>query len=431
MIETLKKPLKPAPEKFFKEKKFINQAAPVTGTISKISKEHLSSSSPNQSGPQMPRREFARVIAGGVIGGGILGTVANAPSVAANKPALPIPRKNTLHHVGGDYHVVMSDHSLGWNERQRVWTSRRNFDYHERHGVRHFTNIMNGKWDLNQMKRWKDDCEKSDKIWEAIRMDSSYIYLPPGTERDRKISEIIGNIQKASQVGVKVITMHWTLIPIRRNEPVSGRGGSKYYSFKLEDNWKELPVEAHGKVSYEDYWERITYFLKNVIPACEQYDVRMAVHPYDPPGLPRGYQGVDNWNAAPATVLESLQQYEAVIDSPYNGFQLCLGTVMEGLKDPKNELLPIVRYLAEKGKIYQVHMRNIRGGLHNFQEVYIDEGEADFIEVVRILRDTGYSWSICPDHVPTHPDDPGGYQAFAHAFGYIQSLIDAANSEVG
>jgi mannonate dehydratase len=377
--------------------------------------------------PRVARRAFTKELAGGLVGAGLLGPAVAAPSLAAPGPTR---RKNPLLHVGGDYHVVMCDDSLGWEERQRLWTAKQNLEYHQRCGVKHMTNIMSGEWNLDQMKRWKADCDQGEMVWEAIRMDSSYIYLPPGPARDRKVAEIIGNIEKASQVGVKVITMHWTLIPIRRNGRTPGRGGSTYESFKLEDNWKALPVAAHGVVSYKDYWERITYFLHKVIPACERHDVRMAVHPYDPPGLPRGYQGVDNWNAAPATVLESLQRYASIVDSPYNGFQLCLGTVMEGLKNPKTELLPIVRYFAEKGKIYQIHMRNIRGGLHNFQEVYPDEGEADFIEVIRILRDTGYAWSICPDHMPNHPDDPKHYQGFAHGFGYIQGLIAAANAEV-
>jgi mannonate dehydratase len=103
---------------------------------------------------------------------------------------------------------------------------------------------------------------------------------------------------------------------------------------------------------------------------------------------------------------------------------------MEGMKNPGKEILPVVSYFARKGKIHQIHMRNIRGGLHNFQEVFIDEGEANFIEVIRILRDSGYSWSICPDHVQKHPADPKLFQGFAHGFGYIQALIDAANSEV-
>lgn len=379
------------------------------------------------SSPVIARREFTRVLAQGIIGAGLLGTTTATTSMAATTPP---PKKRHLLHVGGDYHCILADNSLGWDKRQQLWTSKQNFEYHQRAGVRHLTNIMSGDWNLEEMKRWKNDCDKGGMVWEAIRMDANYIYLPPGAARDRKLSEIIANIKKASEVGVKVITMHWTLIPIRRNGKSPGRGGSAYDSFKLEENWRDLPVAAHGPVSYNDYWERITYFLKGVIPVCEQYDVRMAVHPYDPPGLPRGYQGVDNWNAAPATVLESLQRYESIVDSPYNGFQLCLGTCMEGLKNPKTELLPIVKYFAEKEKIHQVHMRNIRGGLNNFQEVYPDEGEANFIEVIRILRDSGYAWSVCPDHVPSHPDDPQHYQGFAHAFGYIQGLIAAANSEV-
>ena len=382
----------------------------------------------------MPRRAFAKVVAGGLVVAGLSRTAIAAQSVTTPSG---IPRQNIRHHVGGDYHCTMGDH----------WTSKQNFEYHRRFGVRHLTTSMGGnesgargrgaaatanrgEWNLDDMKRWRDLCDQSGMIWEAIRMDSAYIYLPPGDERDRRLAAILGNIQKASHVGVKVITMHWTLIPIRRNRRMPGRGGSVYNSFKLEDNWPALPVGAHGVVAYDDYWERITYFLKSVIPVCEKADVRMAVHPYDPPGLPRGYQGVDNWDAAPATVLASLQRYEAIVDSPYNGIQLCLGTCMEGMKDPKNELLPLVRYFAAKGKIYQIHMRNIRGGLHDFQEVYIDEGEANFIEVVRILRDAGFAWSYCPDHMPVHPDDPKGFQGYAHGFGYIQALIDAANAEV-
>ncbi len=375
----------------------------------------------------MNRRVFTKVTAGGILGFGLPEITASAQSPVSSKSA---SARNARLYVGADYHAVKpAADSSGGRDRQSQWTSKRNFHYHMRFGVRHFTNQMSGDWDFDQMRRWKDDCDRADMVWEAIRMDSGYIYLPPGDARDRKLEEIAGNIRKASRVGVKVITMHWTLIPIRRNLRTTGPGGSVYTGFKLEDNWRELPVGEHGKVSYEEYWERIEYFLRNMVPVAGEYDVRLAVHPYDPPGLPRGYQGVDNWDAGPGTVFEALKRYEEIVDSPYNGFQLCLGTVMEGLKDPKNELLPIVRYFAEKGKIYQIHMRNIRGGLNHFEEVHIHEGVADFLEVIRVLRDTGYTWSICPDHVPHNPDDPGGYQGFAHAFGYIQRLIDTADSE--
>jgi D-mannonate dehydratase len=115
----------------------------------------------------------------------------------------------------------------------------------------------------------------------------------------------------------------------------------------------------------------------------------------------------------------------------YNGFQLCLGTTGEGLKNPRTDTLPIVQHLGERGKIHQIHMRNIRGGLHNFEEVYPDEGDLDFLQIMRILRDAQFAGAICPDHMPRHPDDPGGLQAFAFGYGYLKALIQAVNSEVG
>jgi mannonate dehydratase len=177
----------------------------------------------------------------------------------------------------------------------------------------------------------------------------------------------------------------------------------------------------------DDYWERITTFLRAVVPVARETGVRLACHPYDPPGLPFGYQGADNWDSP--SIFDAIKRYEAVVDSPHNGFQLCLGTVAEGLRNPRRDVLPIVEYLGRKGKIYQIHMRNIRGGLHRFDEVYPDEGEMSFLEVMRILRDTGFAHSICPDHMPHHEADPKGLQAFAMGYGYIQALIQAVNAE--
>jgi mannonate dehydratase len=285
-----------------------------------------------------------------------------------------------------------------------------------------------GAWDFDELRRHRDNCDRYGVVLEAIRMDSDFIKLGPGAERDRRLEAIAGNIRKAAQVGVTIITYHWTLIPIRRNRRAPGRGGSAYAAFRLEENWRELPAAGAGRVSHQEYWERIAVFLERLVPVAAENGVRLACHPYDPPGLPFGYQGVDNWDSP--EIFEAIRRYEALADSPYNGFQLCLGTTAEGLKNPKTDVLPIVRYLGERGKIHQIHMRNIRGGLHDFEEVYPDEGEMDFVEVMRILRDTQFSGSICPDHMPRHADDPGGLQAFAFGYGYIRALIQAVNAEV-
>jgi len=326
-------------------------------------------------------------------------------------------------HVGGDYHSVAGSNGI---------TSKQNLEYNLRHGVKHITALVRkrpqGGWDADELKRMQDDCGRFGMVFEAIRMDSDYIALPKGSARDRELETIVGNIKKASDVGVKTITYHWTVIPIRRNRRTEGRGGSTYAGFKLEDDWKSLPAGKAGRVSSSDYWERISTFLQSVIPVAKEFDVRMACHPYDPPGLPFGYQGADNWDS-PA-VFDAIKRHEAIVESPYNGFQLCLGTTGEGLKNPRTEILPIVEYLGRRGKIHQIHMRNIRGGLHDFEEVYPDEGALDFLAIMRLLRDTLFAGSICPDHMPRHPDDPGGLEAFAFGYGYIKALIQAANAEV-
>src|SRR5215471_13704537 len=366
------------------------------------------------------RREFGKALAAGT------GVAAISRSAAAQSERVRAPRKNPLMHVGGDYHSIAGGSGADM-------TAKANLDYNLRHGVKHLTAQVrkvgpDGAWDADELKRMKDNCDRAGMNFEDIRMDADYIMLRPGSERDHRLEAIIANVQKASQVGVKVITHHWTVIPIRRNARQAGRGGVTYAAFKLEDSWKDLPVGTAGKVSSNDYWERITTFLHAVIPVCKQHDVRMAAHPYDPPGLPLGYQGADNWDSP--SIFEGYKRYEAIVDSPYNGFQLCLGTTAEGLKNPATEVLPIVEYLANRGKVHRIHMRTIRGGLSNFAEVYPDEGDMDFLKIMRILRDSQFSGSICPDHMPSHPDDPGKLQAFAFGYGYIKALIHAVNSEV-
>jgi mannonate dehydratase len=346
-----------------------------------------------------------------------------APRIGRKSLSTPkAPRTNTLMHVGGDYHSVAGGDI----------TSRRNLEYNLRHGVKHLTAQVRkrpqGGWNPEVLKQMKDNCDEYGVVLEAIRMDSDYIRMPRGAERDREIDTIVENIRKAAQTGVKIITYNWEVIPYRRNGKTAGRGGALYDSFKLEDNWKSLPTGNAGRVTHEDYWDRIAYFLEKVIPTAKEHDVSMACHPYDPPGLPFGYQGVDQWDSP--EIFQAIKRYEAIVDSPCNGFQLDLGTTAAGLKKPSSEILPIVEYLGTRGKIHQIHLRNIRGGLHDFLEVFPDEGEIDFLEVMRILRDSGFSGSICPDHMPGHADDPGGFQAFAFGYGYIKALIQSVNGEV-
>jgi mannonate dehydratase len=399
-------------------------------------------------GELMRRRDFGKALLGTAMAVGVpTPMIAETPSAGAGTNRKH--KKNPLMHVSTDYHTVQGDSVM----------SKENLEYNLRFGVSHINpdpdmvlegtgpvsrqplspnsrggafiaadGPSGGAFDLDKLKRMRDTCDQAGMTIEGFRMDSGYIVMKPGPERDRKLQQIVENIRKTSVVGVGLISHHWTMIPIRRNGKVPGRGGSTYSSFKLENDWKALPPGIAGSVSSEEYWERITAFLETVIPVCKEYNVRMANHPYDPPGLPLGYEGVENFDSP--SIFTAYKRYELIIDSPYNGFQLDVGVLAEGSTDANRQIPPLVQYLAERGKIHQIHMRAIRGGLNNFVEVYPDEGVLDLFKIMRILRDSGYPGGILPDHMPAHPGDPGKLQAFAFGYGYLHALINGVNSEV-
>ena len=287
--------------------------------------------------------------------------------------------------------------------------------------------MASGPWDLDELKKGQEACQNAGMVMEAVRMDSAYIIMKDGPLRERYLDIIRGNIAKAGEAGCTLVTMHWTMIPIYRNFTVPGRGNSTYVGFKLEPNWKDLPVyPPSGRVSLEDYWSRIEYFLKGVLPVCHQAKVKLGVHPYDPGGMPLGYRGVDNWDAV--DYAAALKKYATLVDDPYNCFTYECGVAGESLPDPNTEI-GIMRWLAERGKIAQVHFRNVRGHVNNFLEVYEDEGDCPMFNCLKVLRDTGWEGTLLPDHNPANPDDPKKLEAYGFSYGYIEGLLRAAKEE--
>jgi mannonate dehydratase len=127
--------------------------------------------------------------------------------------------------------------------------------------------------------------------------------------------------------------------------------------------------------------------------------------------------------------VEGLKRFIEIQPSPYHGLNFCVGTVASNLENPATEIFDVIRYFGQKKKIFNVHFRNIRGRRDTFQEVYPDEGDIDMLKVMRVLQEIGYQGMIMPDHIPSHPDDPGNLQALAFAFGYIHALIQATSGK--
>ena len=99
------------------------------------------------------------------------------------------------------------------------------------------------------------------------------------------------------------------------------------------------------------------------------------------------------------------------------------------LDKPGEEIYDVIRWFGSRGKIFNVHFRNIKGRFLKFQESFPDDGDMDMIRAMRVYRDVGYDGMIMPDHAPHIEGDADGAQAFAFAFGYIQALIQLVRQE--
>jgi mannonate dehydratase len=248
------------------------------------------------------------------------------------------------------------------------------------------------------------------------------IMLGKSPQRDREIDDIRQMIRNASRAGIPALKYNMSILGVVRTEPTTGRGRARYSTFSYAKARQQPPLTEAGPVPPEVYWERITYFLDRVVPVAEEHQVRLACHPHDP-GMPpdRGYRGVH-------TVLgsvEGLKRFVEIHSSPYHGLNFCQGTVSEMLPDPGKEIFDVIRYFGRRRKIFNVHFRNIQGRFLDFRETFIDDGDVDMLEALRVYQEVGYDGMLMPDHVPQVAGDAGGAQAFAYTFGYIKALIRA------
>jgi mannonate dehydratase len=292
----------------------------------------------------------------------------------------------------------------------------------------------NGPYTLEDLQRVKDLCEKHKVSLDMIappflasshidRTPRPAIMLAESPARDRDIAEIQELIRNCAKVGIPSIKYNMSILGVVRTERTPGRGGSTYSTWRLKEAKPRTPLTKAGPVNADRYWERISYFLERVIPVANEYKIRMACHPHDPGMPPEGYQGVDTVLGTP----DGLKKFIRIQESPYHGINFCQGTVSEMLHNPGKEIFDVIRYFGSRKKIFNVHFRNIRGGRNDFQEVYPDEGDVDFVEAIKVYKEVGYEYMLMPDHVPHHPDDPRGDQAFAFAYGHIRALIQAVD----
>lgn len=151
---------------------------------------------------------------------------------------------------------------------------------------------------------------------------------------------------------------------------------------------KELFAQ-YKDVDDEKLFANLVYFLERIMPTCEKYRIRMAIHPDDPAwpvfGLPRIITSGD-------TILRLMR----AVDTPYNGVTLCTGSLSS---NPHNDIPAIIRSL--KGRIPFAHVRNTKHNAPgNFEEAahLSADGSLDMYAILKAFYDIEFDGVMRPDH---------------------------------
>ncbi|PKQ31948.1 MAG: mannonate dehydratase [Actinobacteria bacterium HGW-Actinobacteria-2] len=266
-------------------------------------------------------------------------------------------------------------------------------------------------------KRFDAEVVESVNVHESIKLGRTVL----GLSRDEAIDNYITTIQRLGRAGVRVVcynfmpvfdwlrTDMWHPLPDGStamfyekavvdqmspqtliDEMRANSGGLTLPGWEPERlaSFAELNA-AYVGVGHEDMYANYKYFLDAVIPTCEEYDVKLGVHPDDPPFDLFGWPRVVSTKADLARVL-------SLNESAYNGLTLCLGSFSA---NPEHDAVDAVKAFMDR--IHFTHVRNIKHfGNGDFVEVAhrAEEGSVDTVGIMAAYAQAGYTGYVRPDH---------------------------------
>jgi mannonate dehydratase len=196
-----------------------------------------------------------------------------------------------------------------------------------------------------------------------------------------------------------------------------------------EDNpvakFKSL-LALYDGIDKEQLRQNMKYFLEQIMPVCEQWNIQMCVHPDDPPfsllGLPRI-----------VTNEEDIDWILNAVDNPHNGLTFCAGSLSAGLQ---NDVPELAQKYASRTKFVHLRSTNLfENG--DFIEATHLTGRGKLIDVVRVFETENPELPMRIDHgrLLTDDIDKGynpGYSFLGRmlALGQIEGVMAAVQNEL-
>jgi mannonate dehydratase len=282
--------------------------------------------------------------------------------------------------------------------------------------------VGGGGRDVAETKRAYEEMGLEWTVLEGVNLTRAQLGV---AGQDEDIERFIALIRSCAAVGQRIICYNWmpAVNWARSDTARVDRGGSLVTAFDIEQARTDL-TDYGDRFTHDDLWKNMEHFLKAVVPEAEKHDVRLALHPDDPPverlrGIPRIITSID-----------ALKRVTRIYPSPYNGLTFCQGSIAS--QGPDVDIPAAIRWFGERGLIHFVHFRDVRGTPTNFVEAWHDDGQNDMYAAMKAYYDVGFRGPIRPDHVPTvtafEENTFPGYNDLGALFaiGYIKGLMEAA-----
>jgi mannonate dehydratase len=282
------------------------------------------------------------------------------------------------------------------------------------------------------LDKLRADQQRFARFGMRIHSGVHYAYRSPKIQlglpgRDRDIETYRQFLRDLGKLGIPVASYDFHPGNTYTTNMVQHRGYTAR-EFDLNDFRKKVEKQLFEReYSADDIWANYTYFMKAVLPVAEEAGVTMALHPDDPPlakmnGVAKLFTHYDGYRRAE----------EIAGGSRHWGLTFCVGTWSEGGDRMGKNVFEMIRDFGGRGKIAEVHFRNVTGPLPHFVETFPDDGYMDMYQVMKALRQVKFTGAAEPDHVPKLAGDTGILRAgTAYCISYMRALLRLANEEVG
>jgi mannonate dehydratase len=252
------------------------------------------------------------------------------------------------------------------------------------------------------------------------------IYARPG--RDKAIADVKTSIRAAGAAGIPIVEYNFYVH--RANEgyydhPDPARGGAMVESFDYERMKDARLLDDEIVQKADDTWAHLDYFLKAVVPVALESNVRLALHPNDPPAP------VSAGSGQIMSTLAGWKKMVGLVDSPANCIIFDCGVTRELGENP----VEVATWFGSRDRIGHVHYRNVqlRKPHVDYTEVYPDNGDNNMLAVMKALVAAKYKYMIFPEHARGLDVDrdlkTNTAVAWAYHVGYARAMLQAALME--